>query len=482
MKPPSYFNGTILLTAITLGVVMIALSGDAGIWLIYTLLTLIGGVLLWSIITQLRNAVSKPAHRLYAKDFSLKFLATLMGFLLVLGTGLYVYIFMTFAGQSTADNPVEFSNTEYLLRSLICSLDLFMLDVDNGLLDRLDGHGTLKAWLSVQAVLSFACTAAMIVGLVYARLHAYLRLHWRTKISNDKNHLYLFFGDNTPSDLLAADIIKNDPKAVCIIIDKANVSDDERDEVNLILNIIAHKHGVFKSAERIGAHVAIAGESLDDIDDAISSSPGFDAFGYLGIPKIRSFIEHLAKTTAPELHIFFMDNDEEFNIRNIITLSKDTTITKVANEGKIKHRIYCHARYNGPNSVIQDVALHKKLNIRIVDSSHIAVEILKLNSEFHPVNVAAFSKEVPATVNGPLTALIIGFGDQILVRNLTCPGLFGRYRLFLSCNPKSNFCFPFPFFDLFLQADKGTAADKENPGRINIVLLSHPQPQPGHRA
>lgn len=394
---------------------LISMDERAGIWLIGVVLGAGGLVLLLSLVLQIKNAVIHPAHRLYARDFYLKFMATLMGFFLVLGTLLYLYVFYTIGHDQELEKELEhkvlFSNAEYLLRSLICSLDLFMLDVDTNILDRLDRHPVLKGWMAIQAVLSFACTVTLLVGLVYSRLRAYFRLNYATRISNSKNHLYLFWGDNEPSELLIRDIVRHDAKAIAIIIDEANVKEEDNNEWEGIVGLITHKHDVFKKAKRIHAHVAIAGQQLAAIDHDITDREDFDAFGYLGLSRIRKFISSLKDTHDPQLHIFFMGEDEEQNIRNIITLAKDTTIMNVAGRSDLYHRIYCHARYNGPNRVIQDVALKKRLNIKIIDSSHLAVELLKLNPDCHPVNVVTTSDRELATVGYPLKTLIVGFGE-----------------------------------------------------------------------
>lgn len=411
MRQFSYMKGALAVMAVVLFLSFISVFERAGMYVMVAILGFLGVVLLCLAGALLNRAVIRPAHRLYARDFSLKFLATVMGLFLVLGTLLYMYVFHTIGNDPGMDHKVEFNNVEYLLRSLICSLDLFMLDVDSNILDRLDGHAALKGWITVQAALSFSCTVAMLVSLVYSRIRAHIRLAYRTKINNDRNHLYLFFGVNEPSRLLIKDICRKDPKGVAVLIDEANIKEDDNDEWNGIVGLIAHKQKVFKTADGIGAAVAIASQQLADIDEEVVSRDDFDAFGYLGVGKVRKLIDRLAKTSAPQLHIFFMDDDEERNIRNIIALAKDTTILDVAAKGVVSHRIYCHARYNGPNRVIQDVALKKKLNIRIVDSSHMAVELLKHDPEYHPVNVASISQAEPTTVDRPFSALIVGFGE-----------------------------------------------------------------------
>lgn len=409
----AYRWGSLALVAVIIAVVLWAGEG-AGLWFMTVLLGACAFVLLCSLVMQLKNAGIRPVHS-YARDFPMKFVATLMGFFLVEGTLLYMYVFYTIGhdGMTLDDigHPVEFSNAEYLLRSLICSLDLFMLDVDGGLLDRLDRHAALKGWLSFQAVMSFSCTVALLVGLVYSRLNAYCRLNFRSVVDDGKNHLYLFFGNNDPSLLLIRDIVRQDPKAVAVIIDEANIDEDDSGGWDGIVGLLAHKRKVFKCADSAGAYVAIASQQFDDIDVDITAEDEFDAFGYIGLPRIRRLISRLGQTAGAQLHIFFMGEDEERNIRNIIALAKDRTMRTVAADKAMAHRIYCHARYNGPNRVVQDVALKKHLDIRIVDSSHMAIELLKLDRSYHPVNVVGISRDNPATVETPFTALIVGFGE-----------------------------------------------------------------------
>ena len=411
MRNSAFLRGTLVIAGIGIFLAVIALGGESGLAIAVILLALGGIALLWSIVGQLREAFFRPAQRLYARDFSLKFFATLMGLFLIIGTLMFMYVFRQIGSAPVNGHVVRFSNTEHILRSVICSLELFMLNVDGNIYDHLNQYPALKGWISVQTVLSFSCTVAVLLGLVYSRLSAYLRLSYGTHIGHSHSHLYLFFGNNHPSQLLARDIMRKDPKAVVVIIDEANVSEDDNDEWSGIVGLMAHKRKVFMEAQKMGAKLAIASQQFDDIDDDITTRPDFDAFGYLGLTKIRQLIQRLHATPDPQLHVFFMGDDEELNIRNIIALAKDSTISRIAADRRVKHRVYCHARYNGPNRVIQDVALNKHISLKIVDSSHMAVELLKMDSECHPVRVVKFSDSNPATVSSPLKALIVGFGE-----------------------------------------------------------------------
>lgn len=409
MKGRNLLIGTILV------VILIIISDNFGFWLMIGLLAAAGLTLLYSLIHQLHGAFAKSSSRRYSKDFSLKILATVMGLMLTAGTLFYIYVFYQISIQpdplDPAKHQMEITNAEYLFRSLICSLDLFMLDVDSNILDRLDNAKGLKGTLTVLAIISFSCTVAMLISLVYSRLHAYYRLHYSAKITPEKNHLYLFFGDNAPSEILIGEIMREDQHAVAVIIDEANLKDDDSDEWEGIVGLVTHNQKIFRKAEKIGAHVAIAGKQLDLLNEEMHDREEYDAFAHLGLSRIKKLIGKLADIPGAQLHIFFMGDDEELNMRNISALAKDITIKAIADAENVTHRIYCHARYNGPNRVIEDVAVKRKLHLKIIDSSHMAVELLKLDSECHPVHVVSFDKDKPATVNSTLTALIIGFGE-----------------------------------------------------------------------
>lgn len=425
MKKWVNVKGVLMLACVALVVSLVIFNDQISMWIIAILLGLSLLAVLGVICKNLYDIIARRGTHLYARDFPLKFLATVMGFFFIMGTMLYMYVFYSIGNDPALTEElghrVEFTNAEYLFRSLISAINLFLFDVDSNILDRLDGHGVLKGWLLVLAVLSSSCTVGMLVGLIYYRISAYFRLH-SIKISSSKNHLYLFFGDNTPTSLLVSDIVKNDSNAVVIVIDEANIQDDDCGALNSMRALVTHKRKIFSDAREIGFHVALAGQQLADIDKKIVEREDFDAFSYLGLSRVKRLIEKLKDTANSQLHIFFMDEDEDRNIRNIMVLAQDITMAEVAKASvpkesdkkkakSLEHTIYCHARYNGPNKVIQDVAVNKKLEVRLVDSSHIAVELLKKDPECHPVKVVKLSDTNPGTVDGELNTLIVGFGE-----------------------------------------------------------------------
>lgn len=364
------------------------------------------------------------------KDFTLKLLALLMVIFFLTGTELYIYVFHSvasdsaeFSGQGAAvpyfNGPIRFYNVEYLLRSMFCSLNMFMFDVDSGILDRLDVRPMLRSALYVQAVLSSSCTFALLFSLVFSRARAYYRLRCHTAVSGERNNLYLFFGVNEPSKLLARSVVQSDSKAVVIFVDKANINDDDNDGWNGIVGWITHRRQTFELADSVDAGVSVSKCMPGEIE-AVS---GDDVFGRIGLDRVRTLIENLGALPGGGcLNIFFLSENEEENIDNVLGLAKDGLLLALAGgtgaddrtpeaADKVKTRIFCHARHNGPNRVIEDLAIKRRLEIRVVDSSHIAVEILKSDVRYHPVNVVELSESNPGTVSSKFDSLIVGFGE-----------------------------------------------------------------------
>ena len=141
-------------------------------------------------------------NKIALRERFLLFLASLMFLFLITGTALFM---MAFAYECK-DGYGEFVNSEYLLRSLACSFQLFTGNIDSNVVDGISNHPYLKGLISLQAILSFCCTIAVLLSLAYARVSAYYRLHKDTKIDAEHNHLYVFFGMNDPSRLLAKSI------------------------------------------------------------------------------------------------------------------------------------------------------------------------------------------------------------------------------------------------------------------------------------
>ena len=414
MKQETISKGTVLVPLLILLLVVVSLSGRYGIYFIGILFAGIAVSLFISALRQIPEMVKRrisPA----SGDFPLRFMSTLMGIVFMTGALLYLYVFWFIANNHSVrtllNHEVEYSNIEYLIRSLICSFDLFMLRVDSTVLVRLDGHAALRGCLYIQAVVSFFCTMSMLVGLIYSRAKAYLKLNFNTRINNGSNHLYLFFGDNTPSALLMRDVVRHDPKAVVIVIEKAAEDEAERNAKSRVMGFLALRKGTFSHCHTVGARVAVSTRMPKDIALGEAEGEETDIFCAMGLSRISKFLNKLVTTDKPQVHLFFTDEDEDSNILNVLSISRDRNLHRIAANPDSSHQIYCFVREHGAKCAIGDIALESGLNIKMVDSSAIAVQMLKTEVCHHPVNVVDVSEGDPATVSTPFRALLVGFGE-----------------------------------------------------------------------
>lgn len=93
MKRRNLHKGALIIIGVLLLILFITLTNKVGYWLAVSLLVGVDISLLYSIVAQLRKAFVRPSHGHFAKDFSLKLVATSMGFLLIGGMLLYFYVF-----------------------------------------------------------------------------------------------------------------------------------------------------------------------------------------------------------------------------------------------------------------------------------------------------------------------------------------------------------------------------------------------------
>jgi hypothetical protein len=346
------------------------------------------------------------------KSRVLSVLACVMAIMLCTGSFLYM---CAFYATIMSDN-FHYSWTEYLFRSLVDSMNLFMLSIDSNIMDDIKSHAVLKGLISAQAVLSGGCTIVLVLSIVFERAKAYFELHALTGISPDRNHLFLFFGMNEPSILLARDIRKREgDKAVIVFVEQTQVREEEENEWQNLIGHFTHRKQTFRVSGSLRARIELADNALRNIEleQLRPQSHGrYDLFTELNLTKTRQLMLQLTHCKeGAQLHLFMMSDDEAGNIRDLEMLAKDATLSQLS-DAAVALKLYCHARRNGINRVVEDVAMKNRgWEVRLVDTSHIAVEILKQNPACRPEQVVDFSTDNPITVTSPFHCLIVGFDE-----------------------------------------------------------------------
>ena len=371
---------------------------------------------LWLSLKYGKNWLSGRTSKVAKKERFLLFLVSIMLLFLATGTALYLWAFQLEYEDSinNKEGVFLFTNAEYLLRSLVCSFQLFTASIDSNVLDGIKGHEYVKGLISLQAILSFTCTIAILISLAYARVRAYIKLHKQTTIDESQNHLYVFYGMNEPSKLLAKSIkAKEGNRGVILFVENNQVDEDDQNGWDSIVGLFTHRRQTFSEADSLDARVTFTETRLCDVDieDINDNDLGKkDVLKEINLIKLKELICKLKDyPTNAELHVFFLSSNEDENIQAMSVLARDATINEVNNS--IIQEFYCHARQNGLNRVVEDIAVKRGLDVRIIDSSHLSIELLKANQDYHPVKLVDIDKDNPTTVSSEFNSLIIGFDE-----------------------------------------------------------------------
>lgn len=349
--------------------------------------------------------------KITSRERFLLFLSSLMFLFLITGTALFMQAFISESHLQVSDNeaPFRFLNAEYLLRSLACSFQLFTGNIDSNVLDGIREHQYLKSLISLQSFLSFCCTIAVLLSLAYARVSAYYKLHRRTNINSAHNHMYVFFGMNDPSRLLAKSIREREgDRAVILFVENLRQNEEDQSGWDNIVGMFTHRRQTFVDADELGARVTFKELRLCDIgSDKIENT---DILEQINLLKLRDLIQKLGKgINDAQLHVFFLSDNEDENIRALSILALDNTLKNT--RGSISQHFYCHARRNGLNRIVEDISFKYGLDVRTVDSSYLAVGLLKSDEANHPVHFVDIDEQNPTTVKSKFCSLIIGFDE-----------------------------------------------------------------------
>lgn len=275
-----------------------------------------------------------------------------------------------------------------------------------------------------------------------ARIKLRLARHHWSKIKDT----YIFWGLNEQSCQLIESVCKKyedkaekEGKQVkefrIIVVRTNNEDDDSRDQdeklgFNRVFGFLSMKVSEIDVIQQY--YCLTTGTYANMSSVKAPSKPGvFDLLGN-GL-RLRSLKKLLgSKRARGKLHIFLLSNDSEENLEALSLLKNDETINKFAKDSdregnKREVFFYCHTRYNSIHRVIEDQNSTDNIQVRVVDSSHISVEMLKTKPTLLPVNFV--DVEADSSVSSKFNALVVGFSEvgQDMVRFLYEFGAFVKH-------------------------------------------------------
>lgn len=252
---------------------------------------------------------------------------------------------------------------------------------------------------------------------IVSKLHMWRECHSKKAVDES----YVLWGFNDASEKLIESIKShyaserpNDTYRIILV--RINNGDDDNPETRTGIGRIFDFLSIHTSElEKLRKLKCLTVGTYSNVSNINTSKEGDDILGEsLSLRSLRRILE---EKTHLKIHILFLGENEKENIHAVSLLLKDKTLKDFAdkdtiNDGSGTKReviFYCHARYNSIHRVIEDRYMSGSRRVKVIDSSHISVENLKLNKDLLPINFVKVEKD--ATVSSSFNSLVVGFSE-----------------------------------------------------------------------
>ena len=346
-------------------------------------------------------------------------------FLLVWLLGFSIYI----VGMYTGERESLFGN---IFMAVIHAFGIFILNSDVSAI-----HNPFhNNWLYM-SFFSLVHFAAACISMLFVIKHfgfnilASIRMFFAScSISKKKKMTYIFWGMNDATYHLAKSINeyhKGNKETHRIVIIRSHTEKNitsVRNGMERLFNFLSLRNKDLDQLMEIDCLTTNTFVSLSKLETE-NDGNSTDVWRMLGLNNVAKLA---SKRTTGNVHIFFLSDDWAENIQAVENLKKDKTLAGIIVQGSEKGnaeasvdgekqqerkvKIYCHARYNSINRVTEDLDTANSIDVHIVDSSHLAIERLKREARYQPINYVEIDRqENLGTVKSAFTSLIVGFGE-----------------------------------------------------------------------
>lgn len=301
--------------------------------------------------------------------------------------------------------------------AIIHAFGMFLLESDISAIHE-EWHGNI-AFMTCYSLAHFA---AAFVSMVFVVKHfgynivAGMRLWLAANVSRTRERLFVFWGMNEASFLLASDIenkrlATNKEKSSIIFVKTSDDNQEvsERNGLDRLFSLLSMKNKELEKYKTLHCLTTNSFNRLSKVDTTDASAKQVVSSVLREALGLRSLVKLIGSTTK-EVHIFMLGDDEDSNIKATANICRDADIQKALKTKVVK--VYSHARANSIKRVVEDINYSiPNLDVRIVDSAHMAVEQLKTCREplTHPVHFVDVNQD--ATVTSTFRAMVIGMGQ-----------------------------------------------------------------------
>ena len=342
-----------------------------------------------------------------ALDFCGRYLT--QAFILVWVMGFVIYVIGMYPGDQKNALDAFLSFIGVAPMAIIHAFEMFVLQSDVSALH--EEHHNSSVFMFFYSIVHFL---AAFISMVFVIKHfgfnivASIIRYWKTHFGNSNiQNLFVFWGMNDATYYLAKDIVQkgylSNSKIVIVRINNEKEGSNERLGMERLFSFLSMTKAHLEKLQELQKLGCLSTNTFGSLTN-VSLPADNDIMRY----ELRlDSLVRLIHRTKGTLHMFFLDDNDTTNIQAAANLIQDKEIHTFTDKGKAI--FYCHARYNSIHRVIEDELMCQNIDVKVVDSSHINVELMKKNPTLHPVNHVTVEKD--ATVSSDFNAMVIGFGE-----------------------------------------------------------------------
>lgn len=268
---------------------------------------------------------------------------------------------------------------------------------------------------------AFSALVSMLFLLKYFGFNILQKINiYREGKRKGKKETFIFWGLNNPTYELIESInahFANDHKLYRIIVvkteDDKEVSFESKTAFSRIFEFLSMNDSELEKLQDMNCFICASNFGLN----AVSRNVKDIIDGELRLKSLKKLLS--ATKSNGSIRLFFLSDNEIKNIHDVSVLLRDITLKSYAaldldenmtgESTKRKVEFYCHARHNSVHRVIEDKNRGKNIEVHVIDSSHINVELLKTDETVLPINFVAV--EADGTVSSAFNAMVIGFSE-----------------------------------------------------------------------
>lgn len=287
----------------------------------------------------------------------------------------------------------------YLIRPFLASLGMFIANTSyQEVCEECTSSSLYMLLFGIVHALAILISASFIVSFLWKRVNSYVKRLWWKLTSKDKV-INVFFGFNSPSISLARSISSKENKERIVFVDMPTKRDERKELQSLsdLFGLAPYKKEYLDQLKDVHFVLTKADYDISEIEGDSS------ILNRLGIRFLRKMIRKCSK-----VRFFFLSEYDKDNISYAKKMEKDSIFDNINMK---KTDFYCHASRNNAHLTFEEIRWDEKdknIAIHIVDSSYLAVQWLKQQPEYLPVN---YVEHKAGIVVSDFNALIIGFGE-----------------------------------------------------------------------